>query len=332
MRSGRLWLGLFLLALLAGAFPRPSAAQTMDHYTLIMAFLPGQCLVKPELPLCKGLTLKDTAARNLILVGLRPDPRANSVPLRDCDPMASAFSTPLMEGEVETLATQSCTLPPVKLSPDLSRALAEVMPATTYCAERRFWSSYGACSMLSQERYFQRAVDRAIDMRRTLLNVAIASAIGTRVKRDALVDSFTQQFGDESAGSLQLVCGRSEKRHLAVLTEVRVKLRQLGTMKQLAKDGMWLEDGSTLRHRCPDEFLIPEAGQPVPDPIAKPAAPGAVDIPQMPDIPQPDVPTVTAPTVTVPEITAPQAAPPLDPTKPQPMDTEPMQIIPPLSE
>jgi ribonuclease I len=330
MKLGRRLLGLTLLMLLfASARPNHAAAQAMDHYTLIMAFLPGQCLEKPELPLCEGLTLKDPAARNLTLVGLKPEARSNSVPLRDCDPSAGAFSTPLMAGEVETLATKSCALPPAKLSDGLRRELAEIMPGVAICAERRFWSSYGSCSMLSQERYFRRAVDRARDIQRTLLNVTIASSIGARVKRDTLVEAFTQQFGDEAAASLQLVCGRSKKRSQAILTEVRIKLGQLGTMRQLAKDGLWQESGTSLRQRCPEEFLVPEAGQPVPDPVAKPAPPGTVDVPQMPEVPQPQTPQISAPVLEPPAITAPRKP---DPTKPQPMEIEPMEAIPPTPQ
>lgn len=323
-----LGLGPALLLLLACALPRLAGAQSLDHYTLIMAFLPGQCLVKPELQLCKGLTLKDPAGRNLTLIGLRPDPHANSVPMRDCDPSSTAFSTPLVEGESETLAA-ACHLPPVRLSDGLAKALADVMPSTAQCAERRFWSSYGSCSMLSQERYFQRAVDRAQDMQRTLLNFTIAGAIGTRVKRDTLIDAFTQQFGDDGAAALQLVCGRSKKRIQAVLTEVRLKLRQQGTMRPLSREGLWQETGSAMRQRCPDQFLIPEAGQPVPNPVAAPAQPGAVEVPQMPVVPQPEVPDIAAPTIAVPDVTAP---PPVDPTKPQPMQIEPTEIIPPLPQ
>lgn len=326
---GRQSLGPVLLLLLLSVLPRLAGAQALDHYTLIMAFLPGQCLVKPKLPLCEGLTLKDPAGRNLTLIGLRPDPHANSVPLRDCDPMATAFSTPLLEGERETLTAAACHLPPVRLSDDLAKSLAAVMPSTAQCAERRFWSSYGACSLLSQERYFQRAVDRAQDMQHTLLNLTIAGAIGTRVKRDTLIDAFTQQFGDDGAAALQLVCGRSKKRVQAVLTEVRLKLRQQGTMRPLSREGLWQETGSALRQRCPDQFLIPEAGQPVPNPVAAPAPPGTVAVPQMPVVPQPEVPDIAAPTIPVPDITAPA---PVDPTKPQPMQTEPMETIPPLPE
>jgi len=322
----RYW--LLPLLMLAG-LPQAAPAQTMDHYSLLMAFLPGQCLVKPELPLCAGLNLKDPAARNLTLIGLRPDPRSGSVPLRDCDPMAGAFSTPLMDGDVETPGSESCAMPPVKLSDDLAKALKEVMPSVAQCAERRFWSRYGACSMLSEEMYFERAVGRAKDLQKTLLNVTIASSIGSRVKRDALVAAFTQQFGEENAAALQLVCGRSKKKLQSVLTEVRIKLNQLGTMRSLTKESLWQESGAAQRHRCPEEILIPEAGQPVPDALAKPKPPGTVDIPQMPVVPSPDVPEVQQPTMTVPEITAPKK---VDPTKPQPMDTEPMVIIPPLSE
>lgn len=307
-------------------------AQALDHYTLIMAWLPGQCLVDPKLPLCEKLTLKDPAGRNLSLIGLRPEPRSGSVPLRDCDPMTRAFSTPLFMGEAESIGMEACQLPVVKLSDDLSKALADIMPATAQCHERRFWASYGSCSLLSQERYFQRAVDRGKEMQHSLLNVTIAGAIGQRIKRDALVEAFTQQFGEDSAASLQLVCARSKERHILVLTEIRLSLRQQGTMQNLNKEGLWRETGSTPRQRCPDDILIAEAGQPVPEPIAKPKPPGTVDIPQMPKIPEPETPTVAPPTISAPTITAPAVPQPAtpDPTKPQPMDTEPMEIIPPL--
>lgn len=307
-----------VLMILAAGTPRLAQAQSLDHYTLLMAWLPGQCLVKPDLPLCASLTLKDEAGRNLTLIGLRPDPRANSVPLRDCDPMTEAFSTPLFPGEAEIAA--ACHLPEMRLSEDLAGQLARVMPSTAQCAERRYWASYGSCSLLSQERYFRRAVDRAMEVRHTLLNFAIAGAIGSRVKRDTLSEAFTQQFGEENAAALQIVCDRSKERRVPVLTEIRISLRQQGTMRPLAAEGMWHETGGGQLHQCPEEFLIAEAGQPVPDPVAKPIPPGTVTIPQMPDIPAPRAPVVTAPQTPV----------PADPTKPQPMQTEPMEVTPPL--
>lgn len=326
-----------ILWIFAAVIPHRAQAQALDHYTLIMAWLPGQCLVAPERPLCEKLTLKDPAGRNLTLVGLRPDPHPGSVPMRDCDPMTDAFSTPLFSGEADAIGMEACRLPEVKLSDTLAASLKTLMPTTAQCDERRFWASYGSCSMLSQERYFQRAVDRAEEMQHSLLNIAIAGAIGGRIKRDALVEAFTQQFGEDSAGSLQLVCGRSKERHVPVLTEIRLSLRQQGTMQTLTKEGLWRETGNSPRQRCPDDILIAEAGQPVPDPIKKPAPPGTVDIPQMPKIPEPAAPTIAAPTVTAPTIAAPTVTEPTvakpaapDPTKPQPMDTEPMQIIPPV--
>ncbi|MBI2253040.1 MAG: hypothetical protein HYU58_00320 [Proteobacteria bacterium] len=334
MMRGRHLLGLAFWLLLA-TLPHGAAAQSLDHYTLVMGFLPGKCLQKPELPLCQGLTLKDPAARNLTLIGLRPDARAGSVPLEDCDPLAGAFSVPIFAGEVDDAATRACKLPAMKLSPDLAKGLTEIMPSAAQCAERQYWSRYGACSMLSQENYFRRAVDRAKDMQRTMLNLAIAGAIGKRVKRDSLIEAFAQQFGDEATQSaLQLVCGRAKERSIPILLEVRVKMRQLGTMRALTKEGLWQEPGDVMQQRCPDEFLVPEAGQPVPGAIAKPEIPGTVPAIEMPTVPQPKVPEVTAPTITVPQITAPQKPSPIqpDPTKPQPMDTEPMEVIPALPQ
>lgn len=301
----------------AAAFPpRVALAQALDHYTLIMGWLPGQCLVDPKLPPCAALTLKDVAGHNLTLIGLRPDPRTNSVPMRDCDPMAEAFSTPLFADEPE--AAEACRLPAVTLSDGLAKSLSEIMPTTAQCAERRFWAKYGSCSMLSQERYFQRAVDRARELQRSLLNFAIAGAIGSRVKHDALVAAFAQQFGDDSVPSLQIVCGKSKHRNVPVLTEIRLGLRQQGTMRPLSSDGLWHETGAAFRQRCPTEFLIAEPGQPVPKPAAKPQAPGAVPIPEMPQVPAPQIPPIKAP----------ETPTPVDPTKPQPMLTDPVEILP----
>lgn len=323
---GRHLLGLCLWLLMAIS-PHPAASQALDHYTLIMGFLPGKCLEKPDLALCQNLTLKNPAARNLTLIGLRPEAKAGSVPLRHCDPMAGAFSIPLFDGEIDDAALRACRLPAMKLSPDLNRSLTELMPSTAQCAEREFWSRYGACSMLSAESYFQRAVDRAQDMQRSVLNLTIVGAIGQRVKRDALIDAFAQQFGDDVAQSaLQLVCARAKERSISILTEVRLKLRQLGTVRSLSKEGLWQEPGDVMRQRCPDEFLVPEAGQPLPEPTIKPDIPGTVPPMEMPAVPAPEVPKVTAPTMTRPDITAPQK---FDPAKPQPMETEPLQVIPP---
>lgn len=311
-------------------FSAPAFSQSLDHYTLVMGFLPGKCLVKPDLPLCHGLTIKAPAARNLTLIGLYPEARADSVPLKDCDPLASAFSTPLFAGEVDDIATRSCQLPEVKLSSTLSQALQDIMPGTAICAERQLWSQHGACSMLSQENYFRRAVNRAKDLQHSLLNVTLASAIGQRVKRDDMMNVFAAQFGETATQSaLQFVCGRSKERHVAVLTEIRVKMRQLGTMKPLNAEGLWQETGKVMRQRCPEEFWVPEAGQPAPTSAMKPEKPGTMPTIQMPVVPSPKAPDLAAPDIIVPEIKAPQQP---DPTKPQPMETEPVQIIEPSSE
>lgn len=257
----------------------PSArAQTLEYYILEMGWLPGQCLVDPDLADCQGLTLRDLKGRNLTLIGLKPQARPDSTPLQNCDPLARAFASPAIgPGEKAT----HCSLPPLRLGAELAQSLAAIMPGTADCAERAYWSRYGSCSMLSPQRYFDRAVARATDMQRSLLNAAIAGSIGQRVAREALADAFRMQFGPESEASLQLICARSKLSNQPVLTGLRVSLNQLGTMKALAPASLWSPAGTAVQpaHRCPARFLVAAPGEVEPPLPADPAAPGELVVP-----------------------------------------------------
>lgn len=264
------------LLLLLGA---PSArAQTLEYYILEMGWLPGQCLVDPDLAACDGLSLRDLKGRNLTLIGLKPQARPGSTPLQDCDPLARAFTPPpIGPGEKAT----HCSLPPLRLGAELAQALADIMPGVATCADRAYWSRHGACSMLSPQRYFDRAVARARDMQRTLLNAAIAGSVGQHIAREALADAFRQQFGPDSEVSLQLVCARSKQYKQPVLTGIRVSLNQLGTMKALAPASLWSPAGSAAQpaHRCPEGFLVAAPGGAEPPLPAEPAGPGEIIVP-----------------------------------------------------
>lgn len=269
-----------LLLLLFGLFSTgvPAAqAQSMEYFTLEMSWLPGRCLVSPDLPACEGLSLTRPEGRSLSLIGLKPQARPGSTQLRDCDPIARAFTTPAVDPSDKAT---SCSLPAVRLSEKLKERLAAVMPDIAACPERVFWAKYGACSMLSQEHYFTRAVDRAEDLQRSLLNVAIAGAIGQRVSRQMLVVAFEQQFGPESGRSLQIVCARSKKHRQSVLTEIHVAINQLGSMKTLTANSLWAPGGYVFKDKCPAKFLVAEPGaeepavpEPpvIPDPFMPPA-------------------------------------------------------------
>lgn len=244
-----------LLFLLLSAYP--ALAQSLEYFSLQMGWLPGQCLVDPEMPACDGLTLQNPQGRNLTLIGLKPEARPGSSRLQNCDPMARAFTTPLISPE-DKITT--CSLPEVKLTDDLRAELAALMPDIAACPERAFWSKYGSCALLSQQRYFERAVGRARDLQHSLLNLTIAGSVGQRISRQVLVDAFEQQFGPETARSLQLVCAKSKLHKQQVLTEVRVAINQLGSMRPLNDAALWYVKGSAFKDRCPAEFLVAEPG------------------------------------------------------------------------
>jgi ribonuclease I len=270
---------LFLLISIGSAH-----AQTLEYFSLQMAWLPGQCLVTPDLPDCDGLSIQNPKGRTLTLIGLKPESRPGSASLRDCDPMARAFTTPTISPDDKVTA---CSLPAVKLDDALSAELGALMPGLAQCAERSYWSKYGSCSLLSPQRYFERAVARAKDLQRSLLNFTIADAMGQRIARAALVEAFEQQFGPDTARSLQLVCARSKVGHQSVLVEARIAINQLGSMRQLNPSGLWYPAGSAFKEHCPREFLIAEPGVAEPPRPEKAPIADEAPFPEPPAFPQP---------------------------------------------
>lgn len=274
-----------LLAALFLLFSTAAAqAQALEYFSLQMGWLPGQCLVTPDLADCEGLTLQNPKGRMLTLIGLKPESRPGSAALRDCDPMARAFTAPTISPDDKVTA---CSLPAVKLGDELLAELDEMMPGLAQCAERSYWSKYGACALLSPQRYFERAVARAQDLQRSLLNFAIAGAIGQRIPRAALVEAFEQQFGPETGRSLQLVCARSKIGHQPVLTDLRVAINQLGSMRRLNPSGLWYPVGSAFKEYCPAEFLIAEPGVAEPPLSEKAPIADEAPFPEPPPFPQP---------------------------------------------
>lgn len=238
-------------------FTLPAQAQTLDYFMLEMRWLPGQCLADPSMLACADLSLQNAQARNLTLIGLKPEPRPGVMAMRDCDPIAKAFTAPAISpGDKAT----ACSLPALKLDDTLQAELADLMPDIAACPERAYWAKYGSCAMLSPTRYFERAVARARDIQNSLLNVAIAGVMGKRITRETLAEAFEMQFGPETARSLQVVCTRSKIHRQQVLTGVRIAINQIGSMRNLNGDGLWHAPGVAFATRCPGEFLVAEPG------------------------------------------------------------------------
>jgi ribonuclease I len=182
------------------------------------------------------------------------------------------------------------------LSVELAAELGRAMPGLEQCADRQFWSAYGSCSMLSQEMYFRRAIDRALEVQHSLLNTRIAGALGGPIDSAGIVAAFTDEFGYEAERALELICVRPKQGGLPVLLEARIFLKQLGTMRPLSADGLSLDNRRPSKQRCPEKILIPAP----PEIAAETSPPGEA----------------------VPEIFA-TPPPAYDPTKPQPMQIEP---------
>jgi len=283
--------GAFFLVVLILGWPTIAGAQSLDHYTLVMGWQPGRCIVDPNQPECANLSLRDSIGRNLSLIGLKPQSRSGSVMLKNCDAIFRIFD--------RSQGTDACAMPGLRLSEELATELSQIMPGTAQCRDRHFWSKYGSCSMLSQEMFFRRAVDRALEAQRSRLNAKISGALGGKIGRADIIAAFTDEFGLDADRALQLICTKPKQGGQPILVEVLIFLTQIGTMHPLSNEGLWGDGEHPPTQRCPEEILVPA---PLTEPRANPAPPAAP---------------------------APYPLQPYDPTKPQPMQVEP-DIIEPL--
>jgi ribonuclease I len=243
----------------------PARADTIDHFALVMVWMPGLCKFEADRPECKGLSLRRYDGRNLAFFALQPAPSENGFADTYCTGMPS-------DAEMDR-GRQWCDMEKTRVSQDVAAALGEIMPVVQSCQDRGIWAKYGSCSLYSPNQYFTRGIQLAKAAASTQLNTKIAGAIGGSITRDALLTAFTGQFGDDSDKAVDFICRKFEgKSHLY---QVKITLALSAMNRGLAKDQLWLPRGA-LRRYCPGTFEVDAPPVP-PTPAAASEAPPPPD-------------------------------------------------------
>jgi ribonuclease I len=231
------------------ASPAPACADTIDHFALVMVWMPGLCKLESSRPECKDLSLRRYDGRNLALFALEPASVENGFANTYCSGMPS-------DSDLDQ-ARQWCDLDKPRINQDIADALSEIMPVVQSCQDRGIWAKYGTCTLYRENDYFRRSIELAKDVATTQLNLKVAGAIGKGIGQDILMDAFTGEFGDNSGGALDLICRQVEgKSHLY---QVKITLALSAMNHGLAKDQLWLPQASPRQH-CPDTFEVPARG------------------------------------------------------------------------
>jgi ribonuclease I len=296
---------LTMLALWTAGCAAPARADTIDHFALIMVWMPGLCQFEGDRPECKHLTLRRYDGQNLAFFALQALPGENGIPDAYCAAMPS-------DSEMDR-GRQWCQMDKTGLRQDIAATLAEVMPIVRSCQDRGIWARYGTCSMYSPNQYFSDGIRLARQAAATQLNLKIAGAIGTRAEQDDLLAAFSGQFGEGSEKAIDFVC-RTGPDKAAHLLQVKITLTLSAMNRGLGKAQLWKPRG-TLRRHCPASFLVD----------APPVSPTS----QSPQTAAPARQNPAAAASEAPAAPAPMAKPkPGEPAAPERVPVEPVETAP----
>ena len=223
-----------------------SAAYADDEsYVLALSWQPGFCASDSG---SNNAECADSSTAQLTLHGLWPNADRNGDGQLDSgdDYCLGADRARLMAIDRRDWTK----LPPVTLSADLRRRLADVMPGVRSQLERHQWVKHGSCSGLGAERYFAAAVDLTREATASSFAEKIEAKAGMETARNDLLRAFSAAF-DGNSNALQLVCRRDGG--IAYLTEIRLRLKS-----DEIEDGLQaaLDENARAKGNCPSRFRI----------------------------------------------------------------------------
>ena len=247
------WPVLILLLLLAStsqAEPMKREAGRFDYYVLALSWQPAFCEFHTDKPECQ--TQDDTRydAKSLALHGLWPSVRGDTRHEYEfCDVSWNI--------KKKDRARAWCALPPLDLSESARQRLITLMPGTRSCLERHEWFRHGACSGLSENEYFDKAMALTEQLARTKFQAHLAKHIGKRVSRKSLLDEFEKDYGPGSSRALILHC--ESKHGTSLLTEVHLYLKKDALGAPLSGAALVRADESE-KGSCKKQIAIDPAG------------------------------------------------------------------------
>ncbi|MDY0870913.1 ribonuclease T2 family protein [Dongia rigui] len=238
---------VFFCALLMPLAARADAFAEEASYVLALSWQPGFCAsdAGADKAQCAG-----DAAAQLTLHGLWPNADRNGDGRLDADDdyCLGADRARVMAADKRDWAK----LPPVKLSADLGRRLAVVMPGVVSRLERHQWVKHGSCSGLGAERYFAAAVTLSETVRASRFAATLQAQAGKESSRRDLLQAFAAEFGKGSERALQLLCRKDAG--YATLTEIRLRLTATAVEEPLSRASF--DMARVAKGSCPARFSI----------------------------------------------------------------------------
>jgi ribonuclease T2 len=126
-------------------------------------------------------------------------------------------------GSQDLRRTRWRDLPPVRLSPDLRRALEQAMPGTRSHLDRYQWIKHGSCSGLDAERYYARAVSLHEQAARTGFARLIRERASVELPVAELCAALGRDLGPDFDKAVRIVQDRDGKGGFR-LAEIRIGL------------------------------------------------------------------------------------------------------------
>ncbi len=195
-----------LLCLVQGAFAQDGVGMQFQHYTFAMLWQPGVCATWTETgPACEGLTPQSKASQQWSLHGLWPS--------RPAQLIASGMEAKnwwqhgcFWFQNQSFPPHDSCSLPPLELSPKVRQELSENMPMQKVCLDRHEYYKHEACFGEKPSPFFQTALELLGDVNASSFTAFVRDHRGQWVSRNALLKAYSDAFHLADASSLELRC------------------------------------------------------------------------------------------------------------------------------
>lgn len=180
------------------------------------------------------------SAGNFTLHGLWPNREACGINYGNC--------------EHRSKPREFCDYPDVGLSPDVAKALGQVMPGTASCLERHEWFKHGTCQVdWTPGEYFEVAMDLARQFNDSGMNKYMAQNMGKQVAREDFLTQVDNALGAGARERLQLTCAGGK------LTDLFIALpAHLPAGSNLSE--LIQTTPPDFRSSCPARFLIDAVG------------------------------------------------------------------------
>jgi len=225
------WRSLVLLIslLLGSGAAWADEGMAFQHYTFAMLWQPGVCAAWTRVePACAGLTPSSRASQQWSLHGLWAS-RPQKLIASGMEPKTWWEHGCFWFQNQSTAPHDSCSLPPLELSPSVSEALSENMPMRKVCLDRHEYYKHEACFGEKADPFFQTALRLLGDVNASSFTAYVRDHRGQWVNRNDLIRAYTQAFHLPDGSSLELRCENGKDaahgREGKILTEAWITVR-----------------------------------------------------------------------------------------------------------